>query len=90
MTDPKQSPYDLAIHNVDYSPAQPFSLNLVYNAPKGNQVQRMQTLNDHFIRACNMIETLCPSSRDRSLALTHIQEARMFANASIILHEAGE
>ena len=101
-TRPYSSPWDIPTHEIDYrpyvsvikvgviigaTPDKSFADNLSYSAPKGNQVQRMQILTDMLKSACAAIERLCPPSRERSLALTDLQSARMFANASIILHE---
>lgn len=98
---PKDAPWRLP--SVDYRPCgtyrmtdegkvgcdllPPFSVCLSYTAPQGNQVQRMQEISGALADACDLIERLCPPSRERNLALTDLQSARMFANASIMLHE---
>lgn len=102
-TDPKRAPWRLGASEVDYrphtqfvallegklghDPLPPFSVCLSYTAPQGNQVQRMQEISGALADACDLIERLCPPSRERNLALTDLQSARMFANASIMLHE---
>lgn len=102
-TNPNGMPWRLGIDEVDYRPCMefvdfvrrepgydplpPFSDCFNYTVPQGNQVERMQAISKALADACNLIERLCPPSRERNVALTDLQSARMFANASIILHE---
>ncbi len=48
---------------------------------------RLDTISADLRTAGHAIVELCPPSRELSLALTHLQEARMFAVAAIALHQ---
>ena len=56
-----------------------------YHAPTELQVERYRQINDAAKDFAKTILRNCPESREASLALTNIQEARMWANASIAL-----
>lgn len=58
-----------------------------YHAPKGNQVARYTLLRDTAKLLATTIQTECPDSREKSLAITKIEEAVMWANASIARNE---
>lgn len=51
------------------------------------QVDRYNYLRDTAGRLGNDVARLCPPSRERSLALTKLEEAVMWANAAIARHE---
>lgn len=53
-----------------------------YHSPKGKE-QRFQTLRNEAKHLANTIKKQCPDSRERSLALTKLEEVIMWANASI-------
>ena len=61
-----------------------------YHAPRGDQPVRYVALRDKAYDLADMILTLCPSSRERSLALTQLETAVMWANASIARNEHEE
>ena len=61
--------------------------NFTYHAPREGQVERYEE-----IRAKGMLFALevfgsCPESREKSLAMTKIEEAVMWANAAIARNE---
>lgn len=58
-----------------------------YHAPKGDQAARYVTLREAAKTYEITIRTLCPQSRERSIALTHIMESNMAANAAIARNE---
>lgn len=58
-----------------------------YHAPKGHQPERYEALRERAKELAELIVRLCPHSRERSLALTKLQEATMWANASIACNE---
>jgi hypothetical protein len=58
-----------------------------YHAPKGNQPKEYEMLRDGAHVFAHLINGLCPESREKSLAITAIQQAVMWANASKALHE---
>lgn len=57
--------------------------NFTYHAPSENQVDRYQFLRDKAKELAYAIDERCPSSREKSLALTNLEQAVMWANASI-------
>lgn len=75
----------------DYS--KPESLKAIaetftYHAPTNNQLPRYQEIRGAAHNLAVIIDRHCPPSREKSLALTHLQSACMFANASIAIHES--
>ena len=58
-----------------------------YVAPKGDQPQRYVTLRAAGKELALLINRSCPPSREKELALTHLDSVIMFANASIARRE---
>lgn len=58
-----------------------------YHAPKGDQALRYRGLRAAAGRVATQILQACPESRERSLALTKLEECVMWANASIARNE---
>lgn len=58
-----------------------------YHSPKNNQPQRYEEIRNTAKSFATLILDKCPSSRERSLAITKLEEAVMWANASIARHE---
>lgn len=58
-----------------------------YHSPVGDQPQRYQALRQKAKELAFVICDLAPSSRERSLALTNLEEAVFWANASIARHD---
>jgi hypothetical protein len=58
-----------------------------YHSPKGNQPERYETIREKAKELAHIIEDNCPDSREKSLALTNLQQAIMWANASIAINE---
>ena len=61
--------------------------NFKYHAPKGNQTERYVALRNKAKELAHMIDELCPNSREKSLAQTNLEQASMWANASIARNE---
>jgi len=77
-------------------PTQPFDENqhkdvvdrlFTYHPPYGNQSDRYEELRRLGKHLARIMLTLCPPSRERSIALTKLEEAIMWANASIARNE---
>lgn len=62
--------------------------DFVYHAPKGDQNARYIAIRAEAKGYAEFLMQLCPPSRELSLALTRLEEAVMFANASIARNEA--
>lgn len=58
-----------------------------YHAPKGDQALRYEMIRDRAHRFAAFINEKCPDSREKSLAMTHLEDAVMWANASIARNE---
>lgn len=59
-----------------------------YHAPKGDQPKRYVYLRSQALLLATDILRNCPDSRERSLALTKLEEAIFWANASIARRES--
>jgi len=60
---------------------------LTYQPPSSDQIERFGLLRQAFISCAITIMENVPEGRERSLALTKIQECRMWANAGIALED---
>ena len=58
-----------------------------YHAPKADQPKRYVKLRDKTKELAYLINELCPDSREKSLAITKLEECSMWANASIARNE---
>lgn len=54
-----------------------------YHKPKGDQPERYEKLREAAKSFARLVADSCPDSREASLAMTHIEEAVMWANAAI-------
>ena len=61
--------------------------NFKYHAPKAGQPEKYEVLRDKAKELAHMIDELCPNSREKSLAMTNLEQASMWANASIARNE---
>ena len=58
-----------------------------YHAPKGNQTQRYEDIRQWGWHLAVFIDENCPDSREKSLAITNLEQAIMWANAAIARNE---
>jgi len=58
-----------------------------YHAPKEGQPKKYQDIRQAAKSLAYLICEFCPDSRERSLALTKLEEAVMWANAAIARNE---
>lgn len=58
-----------------------------YHAPKAGQPEKYIQLRDTAKLFAELINELCPESREKALAFTHVEDAVMWANASIARRE---
>jgi DNA-binding PadR family transcriptional regulator len=68
-------------------PLYPIDNNFTYHEPKGDQPRKYQRLREKGKEVAAIILDSCPDSRERSLALTKLEEAIFWANASIARNE---
>lgn len=62
-------------------------IRFTYHAPKGDQPQRYVALRDKAKELAELIIASSKDSREQSLAITHLEEAVMWANAGIARRE---
>lgn len=58
-----------------------------YHAPKDGQAERYQGIRSRALDFAALLNQQCPESREKSLAITHLEDAVMWANAAIARHE---
>lgn len=61
--------------------------NFSYHAPNEDQVSKYGSLRQEAKKMAFLITKCCPESRERSLAMTKLEEAVMWSNASIARNE---
>lgn len=61
--------------------------SFAYHAPKYGQTERYEALREKGKGLAYLIDEQCPNSREKSLAMTKLEEAVMWANASIARNE---
>jgi len=57
-----------------------------YHNPTVYQIEKYQVMREKALELALLIHSSTPDSREQSIALTHLQEAVMMANAAIALH----
>ena len=60
--------------------------NFTYHSPKEGQPEIYQKLRDKAKEFAYLIDECVPDSREKSLAMTKLEEAVMWANAGIARH----
>jgi hypothetical protein len=58
-----------------------------YHAPKDGQPERYVAIRNRAKELALLIESECPSSRERTIAVNKLDECVMWANASIARNE---
>lgn len=61
--------------------------NFKYHPPKEGQQERYVALRNEAKTLAERINELCPDSREKSLAITNLEQAIFWANASIARNE---
>lgn len=61
--------------------------NFTYHKPKGDQLGKYEAIRAQAKEFAILIREVCPDSREKSLAMTKLEEAVMWANASIARNE---
>lgn len=61
--------------------------NFKYHAPKEGQPEKYTALREKAKEFAYLIDDLCPNSREKSIAMTNLEDAVMWANASIARNE---
>lgn len=58
-----------------------------YHPPKGDQPERYELIREHGKDFAQTIANLTPGSPEQTLALRHLEQAVMYANAAIARNE---
>ena len=58
-----------------------------YHAPKGDQTERYEKLRSKAKEFAELIESTCPLSYEKNIAIDRVRESVMWANASIAINE---
>ena len=61
--------------------------NFRYHSPKEGQTEKYTTLRGKAKELAYLIDELAPTSRERSLSMTKLEECVMWANASIARYD---
>lgn len=61
--------------------------NFTYHAPKADQPAKYGDIRDEAKKLAHLINRHCPESREKSVAITHLETAVMWANAAIARNE---
>ena len=58
-----------------------------YHPPHEGQLDRYLAIRSSALVFAKLLNELCPDSREKSLAITRLQECVQMANASIAIHQ---
>lgn len=61
--------------------------NFTYHAPKQGQAEKYEMIREKAKELAYIIDTLCPDSREKSVAMTELETAVFWSNASIARNE---
>ena len=64
-----------------------FIKRFTYHPPKDDQLERYETIRELGKEFATVVQECSPESREKSLAMTKIEEAIMWANAAIARNE---
>lgn len=57
-----------------------------YRKPTEQTIPKFELIQQKTLELARLVNDECPESREKALALTHLQDARMWANAAIAIH----
>jgi hypothetical protein len=58
----------------------------IHRAPKDGQPEKYEDIRSGALEMAQYINQICPDSREKSLAITHLEEVVFWANAAIARH----
>lgn len=61
--------------------------NYKYHAPKEGQPAKYEAIREKAKELAYLIDGECPNSREKSLAMTNLEQAVMWANAAVARNE---
>ena len=54
-----------------------------YHTPSQEGIYRHAGLSDAMMSAASAVELICPSGREKSLAMTNLEQAKFWASAAV-------
>lgn len=54
-----------------------------YHAPSEEGIERHQNLTSAFMVIDTIVDEICPDGREKSICMTHLEEAKMMASAAV-------
>lgn len=72
------------------TPTERFFTAATSDPPTDEQRQRVKLLQEMTLELGQLIEHIVPDGRNKSLALTHLEDALMRANRAILAPESGK
>ena len=67
--------------------AQELEKRFTYHQPKGNQPEKYEVIRGRAKQLAELINDITPDSREKSVAITKLEEVVFWANASIARNE---
>jgi hypothetical protein len=61
--------------------------NFSHHPPKEGQARKYELIREQAKLLAYLVDGVCPSSREKSLAMTNLEQAVMWANAAIARNE---
>ncbi|WPK12245.1 hypothetical protein R6U77_00740 [Lysinibacillus louembei] len=61
--------------------------NFMYHSPKEGQQEKYEAIREKAKELAYLIDETCPNSREKSVAMTNLETAVMWANAAIARNE---
>lgn len=78
---------NIAINPITEIDQKELDMRFTYHAPKNDQPKKYVLLRDQAKSLAEQIYRLTPKCREQALAITHLEEAIFWANASIARRE---
>lgn len=77
----------MALYNIEGEDRERLENNFVYHAQKEGQPEKYEKIRKDAKYLAEVLMSLCPPSRELSLALTNLEQAVMWANSAIARNE---
>ena len=88
--DDKLPAYEQVFHKATPSsetPQEEIDRRFVYHSPKPGQPEKYEAIRNKAKELAELLITMCPSSRELDVAMTELETAVFWANASIARNE---
>lgn len=59
----------------------------IYHEANPVKTQKMENIRKNFTALAELLDAMCPDGREKSLAITQLEQAQFWANASIARQE---